>query len=49
MPDDKKKHEDEKPKKHAHGEGPVSDPKAEAAKKPKKGRKEKAPATIQAG
>jgi large subunit ribosomal protein L5 len=49
MPDDKKKHDEEKPKKHAHGEGPVADAKAEGAKKtPKKGRKEKAPATIQA-
>jgi large subunit ribosomal protein L5 len=48
MPDDKKKEEAEKPKKHAAGEGPVADPKADAAKKPKRGRKEKAPATIQA-
>jgi large subunit ribosomal protein L5 len=50
MADDKKKHDEEKPKKHAHGEGPVADVKAEAAKKTggKKGRKEKAPATIQA-
>jgi large subunit ribosomal protein L5 len=51
MADDKKKHDEEKPKKHAHGEGPVADVKAEAAKKAggkKGGRKEKAPATIQA-
>jgi large subunit ribosomal protein L5 len=51
MPDDKKKEEAEKPKKHAHGEGPVADPKADAAKKAgggKRGKKEKAPATIQA-
>jgi large subunit ribosomal protein L5 len=50
---DDKKHEkhDDKPKKHAHGEGPVADAKAEAQKKPsgkKGGRKDKAPATIQA-
>src|SRR5216110_2019284 len=54
MADDKKKHDEKekKDKKHAHGEGPVTEPKAEAAKKPgggkKGGRKEKAPATIQA-
>ena len=49
MADDKKKHDEEKPKKHAAGEGPVTDPKADAPKKAKKGgRKEKAPATIQA-
>jgi large subunit ribosomal protein L5 len=52
MADDKKKHDDDKPKKHAAGEGPVADPKAAGEKKepkPKKGgRKEKAPATIQA-
>jgi large subunit ribosomal protein L5 len=55
MADDKKKQED-KPKKHAHGEGPVTDAKAHAeAKKPgggggkKKGAKEqKGPKTIQA-
>jgi large subunit ribosomal protein L5 len=50
MADDKKHEKDDKPKKHAHGEGPVADPKAEGQKKPagKKGKKEKAPATIQA-
>jgi large subunit ribosomal protein L5 len=56
MADDKKKKDDEKhEKKHAHGEGPVLDAKvhAEEKKKPagggkKGGRKEKAPATIQA-
>jgi large subunit ribosomal protein L5 len=54
MADDKKKHDDEKKeKKHAHGEGPVTDAKAHAdakagQEKKKKGRKEKAPATIQA-
>jgi large subunit ribosomal protein L5 len=56
MADDKKKHDDKKAdKKHAHGEGPVLDAKvhAEEKKKPagggkKGGRKEKAPATIQA-
>jgi large subunit ribosomal protein L5 len=55
MADDKKKHDDEKKeKKHAHGEGPVTDAKAHAEAKPagqqkkKGGRKEKAPATIQA-
>jgi large subunit ribosomal protein L5 len=52
MADDKKKHDDDKPKKHAPGEGPVADAKAAGEKKepkPKKGgRKEKAPATIQA-
>jgi large subunit ribosomal protein L5 len=52
MADDKKTHDkDDKPKKHAHGEGPVADPKAEGQKKQgggKKGKKEKAPATIQA-
>lgn len=56
MADDKKKHDDEKKeKKHAHGEGPVTDAKAHAdeKKKPegqrkKGGKKEKAPATIQA-
>src|SRR2546423_13499678 len=54
MADDKKK-QDEKTKKHAHGEGPVTDAKAHAeAKKPggsgkkKGGRQEKGPATIQA-
>ncbi len=49
MADDKKS-EEKAEKKHARGEGPVTDPKAEGApKKPKKGgRKEKAPATIQA-
>jgi large subunit ribosomal protein L5 len=57
MADDKKKKDEEKKheKKHAHGEGPVLDAKvhAEEKKKPagggkKGGRKEKAPATIQA-
>src|SRR5437016_13031932 len=56
MADDKKKHEDDKKeKKHAHGEGPVTDAKAHAETKAKPegqrkkgGRKEKAPATIQA-
>jgi large subunit ribosomal protein L5 len=55
MADDKKKHE-EKEKKHAHGEGPVTDAKAHADEKKKPegqrkkggGKKEKAPATIQA-
>ena len=49
MADDKKS-EEKADKKHARGDGPVTDPKAEGAqKKPKKGgRKEKAPATIQA-
>ena len=47
---DDKKNEEKVDKKHARGEGPVTDPKAEGApKKAKKGgRKEKAPATIQA-
>ena len=55
---DKKHEEEKKEKKHAHGEGPVADAKAHAdeKKKPegqrgggkKGGRKEKAPATIQA-
>ena len=53
MADDKKKHDDEKKDKkhdkHAHGEGPIAQPKEGGEKKPKKGgRKEKAPATIQA-
>ncbi len=51
MADDKKKNDEEKPKKHAGGDGPVTDPKAAGSgeKKPKKGsRKEKAPATIAA-
>jgi large subunit ribosomal protein L5 len=53
MADDKKKHDDEKKdkkhEKHAHGEGPIAQPKEGGEKKPKKGgRKEKAPATIQA-
>src|SRR5216684_1351131 len=52
MADDKKKKDDDKKheKKHAHGEGPVLDAKvhAEEKKKPAGGRKEKAPATIQA-
>ena len=49
MADDKKKNDEEKPKKHAGGDGPVADPKAAGEKKPKKGsRKEKAPATIAA-
>lgn len=50
MADDKKS-EEKKDKKHAHGEGPVAEPKAEGQKKQggkKGGRKEKAPATIQA-
>ena len=53
MADDKKKQED-KPKKHAHGEGPVTDAKAAGeGKKPggggkKKGKQEKGPKTIQA-
>ena len=50
MPDDKKKaaKEGEKTeKKHAHGEGPIAEPKAKEAK-PKKGRKEKAPAQVTA-
>ena len=49
MADDKKS-EEKADKKHARGDGPVTDPKAEGApKKAKKGgRKEKAPATIQA-
>ena len=47
---DDKKNEEKADKKHARGDGPVTDPKAaDAPKKPKKGgRKEKAPATIQA-
>ena len=56
MPDDKKKQEDKAAKKHAHGEGPVTDVKAhaEAKKAPagggkkKGGRQEKGPKTIQA-
>jgi large subunit ribosomal protein L5 len=59
MTDDKKKHDDDKKeKKHAHGEGPVTDAKAHAEAKAKAGgapkagkkggRKEKAPATITA-
>ncbi len=59
MTDDKKKHDDDKKeKKHAHGEGPVTDAKAHAETKAKAGgapkagkkggKKEKAPATIQA-
>jgi large subunit ribosomal protein L5 len=57
MADDKKKHDEEKKeKKHAHGEGPVTDAKAHADEKKKPegqrkkggGKKEKAPATIQA-
>src|SRR5438270_1290159 len=54
MADDKKK-QDDKPKKHAHGEGPVTDAKVHAeAKKPggggkkKRGKEQKGPATIQA-
>src|SRR5438067_2027690 len=54
MADDKKK-QDDKPKKHAHGEGPVTDAKTHAeAKKPggggkkKGGKQEKGPKTIQA-
>jgi len=54
MADDKKK-QDDKPKKHAHGEGPVTDAKVHAeAKKPggggkkKGGKQEKGPKTIQA-
>ena len=54
MADDKKKHDEEKKdKKHAHGEGPVTDAKAHAQAKtkqqPKKrGKQEKGPATITA-
>jgi large subunit ribosomal protein L5 len=57
MADDKKKHDDDKAeKKHARGEGPVTDAKAHAETKAKPegqrkkggGKKEKAPATIQA-
>src|SRR5882762_15011 len=53
MADDKKK-QDEKAKKHAHGEGPVTDAKAHAEAKKvggggkKRGKDQKAPATIQA-
>jgi large subunit ribosomal protein L5 len=49
MADDKKNQKDseDKPKKHAGGEGPIADPKAADAKKKSK-RKEKAPATISA-
>jgi large subunit ribosomal protein L5 len=48
MADDKKNKEaDDKPKKHAGGDGPVADPKVADAKKKSK-RKEKAPATIAA-
>src|SRR3981189_2216681 len=52
MADDKKKQE-EKAKKHAHGEGPVTDAKAHAEAKKvggggkKRGKDQKAPATIQ--
>ncbi|HZR11584.1 MAG TPA: hypothetical protein VFA79_23560, partial [Myxococcales bacterium] len=59
MPDDKKKQDDKAPKKHAHGEGPVTDAKAHAETKKaagggggggkkKGGRQEKGPKTIQA-
>jgi len=54
MADDKKKPEEKQPKKHAHGEGPVTDAKAHAEaktggqQKKKRGREQKAPATIQA-
>ena len=51
MPDDKKKaaKEGEKhEKKHAHGEGPIVEPKAKEAKPKKSGRKEKAPAQVTA-
>jgi len=55
MADDKKKHDDEKKdKKHAHGEGPVTDAKAHAEakagaqQKKKRGKEQKGPATIQA-
>jgi large subunit ribosomal protein L5 len=57
MTDDKKKQEDKAQKKHAHGEGPVTDAKAhaEAKKAPgggggkkRGGKQEKAPKTIQA-
>jgi len=57
MADDKKKQDDKAAKKHAHGEGPVTDAKAhaEAKKAPgggggkkKGGRQEKGPKTIQA-
>ena len=55
MADDKKKQED-KPKKHAHGEGPVTDAKAHAetkkaaggGAKKRGGKEQKAPKTIQA-
>jgi large subunit ribosomal protein L5 len=54
MADDKKKHDEEKKeKKHAHGEGPVTDAKAHAEtkakggqEKKKRGKDQKAPATI---
>jgi large subunit ribosomal protein L5 len=55
MPDDKKKHDDKAEKKHAKGEGPVTDAKAHAEakagapqQKKKRGKQEKAAATIQA-
>jgi large subunit ribosomal protein L5 len=56
MADDKKKHDEEKKdKKHAHGEGPVTDVKAHAETKAKsgqqakkRGKQEKGPATITA-
>ncbi len=55
MADDKKKHEEKTEKKHAKGEGPVTDAKAHAEakgggqqQKKKRGKEQKAPATIQA-
>src|SRR5512140_348296 len=54
MPDDKKKHEEKTEKKHAKGEGPVTDAKAHAEakagsqQKKKRGKEQKAAATIQA-
>ena len=48
MADDKKKNEDKQDKKHAGGDGPIVTPKGDGEKKVKKGRKEKAPATIAA-
>ena len=55
MTDDKKKHEEKPEKKHAKGEGPVTDAKAHAEakaggqqQKKKRGKEQKAAATIQA-
>ena len=51
MADDKKKSEEEKPKKHAAGDGPIAAPKADKEAKEAKAkskRKEKAPAAISA-